>query len=445
MVFLAMAATGCKKYLDEKSQDLLVIISTLTDCQALMDLTTNVNNKDVNGGDASADNYYLNDADLASLTAPGRNMYTWQPYFVYADNSSLHDWGYAYHIVYLANTVLENLEKIERTSANAVTWDDIKGQALFLRGKSFLQLLGLFANAYDPSTSGTDLGIVLRFTTRLDEKFVRSSVKDSYDQVLADMEAAARLLPKNPVHVLRPSKPAAYSFAARAFLYMGQYDSCSYYTQKALQIKSMLRDFNTMNTAANFTFAPQYTHPEIIYSSVMPTHELMNITRAKVDSNLYALYVDGDLRKKIFFRGNAAPYVFKGSFSGNQLLWSGTAVNELVLMKAECAARRGDKDQALDDLNYLLKNRYDDDIFIPVDATDGPAALRLILTERRKEFPFSGLRWMDIKRLNKEGANIVLTRKVNGQFISLPPNDPRYALAIPLNVIEFSNIPQNPR
>ncbi|SEM08104.1 hypothetical protein SAMN05216436_101351 [bacterium A37T11] len=55
-----------------------------------------------------------------------------------------------------------------------------------------------------------------------------------------------------------------------------------------------------------------------------------------------------------------------------------------------------------------------------------------------------GLRWMDIKRLNKEGANITLTRNLNGQIYTLPPNDPRFALPIPEDVIDLSGMQQNP-
>ncbi len=56
-----------------------------------------------------------------------------------------------------------------------------------------------------------------------------------------------------------------------------------------------------------------------------------------------------------------------------------------------------------------------------------------------------GLRWADLKRLNRDGANITLTRTVNGQVFTLPPNDLRYAIAIPENVIEIGSIQQNPR
>jgi len=79
---------------------------------------------------------------------------------------------------------------------------------------------------------------------------------------------------------------------------------------------------------------------------------------------------------------------------------------------------------------------------VAIDAAD---ALQKVLTERRKQLVMRFVRWMDIKRLNKEGASITLKRIINGQLYSLPPNSNLYALAIPEDVIVLSGIQQNPR
>lgn len=72
--------------------------------------------------------------------------------------------------------------------------------------------------------------------------------------------------------------------------------------------------------------------------------------------------------------------------------------------------------------------------------------LQWILTERRKELLFRDLRWMDLKRLNKEPAyETMLIRTFNGVTYTLKPNDPRYALPLPRNVINLTGMSQNPR
>jgi hypothetical protein len=115
----------------------------------------------------------------------------------------------------------------------------------------------------------------------------------------------------------------------------------------------------------------------------------------------------------------------------------------MYLVRAECEARKGLVASAMDDLNTLLIKRWKTGTFIPVTADNANEALQIILTERRKELIDRGLRWMDIKRLNKENANIVLVRKIEGQAYTLQPNANYYALPLPADVIKASGIPQN--
>ena len=67
----------------------------------------------------------------------------------------------------------------------------------------------------------------------------------------------------------------------------------------------------------------------------------------------------------------------------------------------------------------------------------------MVLLERRKELTLRGLRLSDIKRLNKEGRGITLTRIVNGVAYTLPANSARFANPIPENIIEISGMEQN--
>lgn len=116
----------------------------------------------------------------------------------------------------------------------------------------------------------------------------------------------------------------------------------------------------------------------------------------------------------------------------------------MYLIKSECEARTGNTGYALEDLNALLGKRYSNATpYIPFTTTDAAILLQKILEERRKELLMRGLRWMDIKRLNKENANITLVRKAGGQTYTLPPNANYYALPIPTDIIQNSGIKQN--
>jgi hypothetical protein len=121
----------------------------------------------------------------------------------------------------------------------------------------------------------------------------------------------------------------------------------------------------------------------------------------------------------------------------------GLATDEMYLIRAETYARKGDKTSALADLNTLLAKRYNG-TFVQVTAVDANAALIRILLERRKELLLRGIRWIEIKRLNKEGANIIPKRKIGTLVFTLQPNANYYALPLPVDIIQLAGIPQNP-
>jgi len=136
------------------------------------------------------------------------------------------------------------------------------------------------------------------------------------------------------------------------------------------------------------------------------------------------------------------PYL-KGSYSGKSYCFSGLAVDEVYLIRAECAARAGNRDAALADLNTLLQHRWvrqDSIPYNPIVAASASAALDSVLVERRKELSFRGLRWTDIRRLNKEGANITQSHGMNGQVYQLPPSSPNYVFYLPSDVLRLSGM-----
>jgi len=346
--------------------------------------------------------------------------------------------------VFRSNLVLSYIDNIERQPNDELLWKAAKGHAYFLRAKGFYSAVTHYALGYNPHTANTDLGIPLRLDPDFTTVSVRASIKDSYAQIIADFKASAEYLPVIPLHSTRPSLPAAYAFLARTYLIMQQYDSAKRYADLSLQLKNNLLDYNTVNAAAAFPF-PRFSNPEIIYDCFSFTPNGIAYFTAKIDSFLYNSYATNDLRKTIFFvSNNNGTYGMKGSYVGGAL-FSGLATDEVYLIRSECRARTGDVNGALADLNALLVKRWKNGFFIPVTASNSADALAKILIERRKELLMRHLRWPDIKRLNIEGYNITLTRKLNGQNYTLTPNHPRFALPIPDDVIQVSGMPQNPR
>ncbi len=378
-----------------------------------------------------------------------KNAYVWENFEYNYPN----DWNQLYQPVYYANEVLYNLKKVERTTENTLAWDNVKGSALLYRAEYFLRAVWIFAKAYDENTAKSDLGIVLRVEPDFEQSSKRATVQESYDKILTDLKEAALLLPERPVHVMRPSKAAAYGLLARTYLSMRVYDSTLKYSNLALGIFNQLLDFSTVNyNSIASTFAP-FPNPEIIISFSISVHSFpVGPGHVRVDSNLLRSYVEGDLRKPAFFSDARVIYptiggtLFKGSYFGSfSILFTGLTTAEMYLTRAECYARKGEVEKALNDINLLMSNRCDPALFQPFETSEQGRALSYILEERRKELVFRGLRWMDIKRLNKEGAGIVLTREVEGKTYKLEPNEARYALPIPTDIINMTGMQQNPR
>lgn len=439
-ILIVFLFISCKKYLDRKPDKALVVPSSVNDLQALLDHADLMNGQyAVSFDECSADDYYLPIDVYNERDQENRNTYIWQNT---SYNNYPNDWSYIYNIVNVANVVLDNISTINANPQNQAAWNNVKGSALFYRAYSFLQGAFIFCKAYDESSASGDLGMALRLTSDFNLPSTRSALKDTYKRITDDLKEAAALLPGLPQHVLRPSKSATFALLARTYLSMSSYDSCLKYATLALQLKSDLIDYNTLNADAAFPFSR--FNKEVYFDNRIVQPNYVNSSRyyGRVDTILYNSYTEYDIRKAAFFQVEFPGYSFKGSYQ-RTYPFVGLATDEVYLMQAECFARLGNKDAALAGLNTLMKTRWKDGFFTPFIASTPGEALSIILTERRKQLIFRNLRWMDIKRLNKEGANITLTRIINGHTYTLPPNDNRFALALPAVIINMTGMPQN--
>ncbi|MEO8794262.1 MAG: RagB/SusD family nutrient uptake outer membrane protein [Daejeonella sp.] len=434
---------ACEKYLDAKPDKKLVIPTTINDVQALLDNYPRMNGADAGTGEISADDYFLTDETWEGMyTDQYRRMYTWEKDNLFEDGYN--DWSELYSTIFYSNTAVEALNELVPVPQNQASWNNVKGQALFYRAKSYFEGSLIWSKAYNESTAATDLGLPLRLSSDFNKEVGRSSVKQTYDQVLKDLEQAILLLPVAVPHVMRPSKAAANALMARVCLSMGKYEQAFFFANSSLQEKSTLIDYNDLQTDDENPFLPY--NQEVLHESFISAPDPIYNSNARIVPELLEMYDDNDLRKQLFFAPNEdGSFFFKGSYEGSPNLFSGLATDEVYLMRAECYARDGKIVEALADLNTLLEKRWKIGTFIPFSAASPQEALDIILNERRKELLMRGLRWMDLKRLNNEGANITISRHLNSQIYTLPPGDPRYVLPIPADIIALTGMAQNPR
>lgn len=443
ILFLLMALhlCSCKKYLDEKSDKQLATPETVDDYQALMDAYRPVIAEFACSGEVSADDYMISDADYSNLDADAdKRLYTWQPDYVAERGAFGNDWNKCYTAIYVSNAVLHDLEakKIPGT-------DYIRGQALHWRAARYLDALQVWAPAYNSATAATDLGLPLRLDPDMNIPSKRATVQQTYDQVIKDLQEAIPLLRVREIGVGRPTKWAAYGLLARAYLFMGSYELALQQVLEGLGLNDGLMDFNNLNPGDAYPI--KRTNIEIGFLATMRITDHLYSDRPKIAPAFYDTYDNNDLRKTLFFKtGIGGDIMFRGNYYDQRGIYiSGVTTDEMYLMAAECYARQNEVAKAMDMLNKLLKTRWKAGTYSNLTAASKEKALEIILKERRKELLFRGLRWPDLKRLNRDGANITLSRTVEGQTYTLLPNDPRYAIAIPEDIIELTGMPQNKR
>jgi tetratricopeptide (TPR) repeat protein len=451
-IFILISQAACKKYLDATPDNKLVTPSTIQDLQALLDNYTKVNQTDAAAAVASADDYYVTTSSLSTIPYETvRRLYVWENDNLFTAGTN-NDWSSSYSNIYTANLVLKHIDDINKEFVNEADFNNVKGQALFLRGRILLNIAQIWSVAFDINSASTDPGIPTLLDPDLNQKTFRPTLQVTYDQIIKDLKEASSLLPDAQIHQIRPSKAASYGLLARAYLAMREYDSCLKYSNLSLQLNNVLLNYNSDNgvviTPTGFSFLR--FNKEVLYDACAGgnlTGVILLNSFAKVDSTLYKSYDVNDLRKARFFKSNNdGTYSFRGSYFGGDRIFTGIAVSEVYLMRAECYARENMIAEAMADLNTLMMKRWNSTVPFPTfTANNAGEALAKILVERRKELVFRGLRWMDIKRLNKDGANITIKRVVNNQNYILPPNDLRYALPIPEDVIAISGMPQNNR
>jgi hypothetical protein len=449
--------SGCKKeFLDKKPVMGNMIPTTLADFEGLLNNVSVINSTPGFGIYCPDEYEYLSTAVWQARDEVIRNSYNWDN-SVYKTST---DWNNGYKILLYANTVIAGVNVLDRTAANSAKYGDVKGQAYFLRAYTFFQLAQVFAMPYNVNSAAATPGIPLPLEVNANNPLTRSSLEATYAQILSDLETAKASFSSDVSEkTTLGSKVATLALLARVHLGMMNYDKAMENATAALKIKGELLDYNKLNVSSNTPF--DAGNPEVLYNTTHGdsgvgydfyalTYPTYGYTfKSRVNPNLIALYKPNDLRLKLYFFVRSASdqnrYI-KALYQNTTITFSsfsGLATDEVYLILAECLARKQEIQPSLDILKKLADNRFPPGLLPVISATTSQEALDLVLQERRRELVYRGARWFDVRRLNVSGANITLSRTIDGIVYTLPPNDRRYALPIPLDEITRSGISQN--
>lgn len=445
MLLLFVLVQSCgKKWLEEKPDKSLVVPENINDFQLVLDDYNIFNvNQSIGLGEIAAGDFYITFSAWQSLfTVQEKSAYIWAPTSNFYNGEQSVDWVNAYERILKANIVLDGIAKITPADNEQQDWSNVKGSALFFRAFDFFNLAQEYCVSFNQATANTDLGLPLRLTYDVNIQIKRSTLQQTYERIINDVKASSELLSVKPQHKTRPSKEAAYALLARIYLVMGYYDDAGKYADLVLKIQSELLDYNKLNSSASFPVTR--FNREVIFHSLF-SYGIFGATKLTVEPGLYSTYSTSDLRKTMFFTSNANGMTFKGNYSGDRSLFGGFAVDEIYLIRAEARARNGAIEDALADLNRLRRSRWRGN-YQDLSSEEPKTVLDYVLAERRIELAFRGIRWMDLRRLNKDAQYAVtLTRTLNGITYTLTPGDKRVVFPIDEEELRLSGITQNQR
>jgi tetratricopeptide (TPR) repeat protein len=442
MLILALLLGSCKKYLGIEPKGVQLL-------KTVQDYDLWLNDLEVSGNlpepiNLLADNIDLTDVDLP-LEAVNERVFTWQPQFAedqFAGEAVI--WKDFYKEIYYYNTLINKID--EATDGTELQKKTLKAEALLGRSYCYLYLVNLYGNVFDPNTASSDLAVPFVTSHDLNDPTPpRKSVKEIYDYIVRDLTAAIPDLPaSNGVNRFRGSIAAGYGVLARTYQYMGDYTKAAQNAQKALAAgPNTIMDFTKMTDASQI--GDLTVRPDVLYARVSRAYNLEKVPAIK----FLKTFDISDLRLK-FYYSNLGDFSFQtrglvkyrsaGAQGGTATISWGPTVAEMELILAESAALGNDLPAALNHLDVLRKKRYPAVTYQKYVSTNRDEILQKIMQERGFEFPYNGIRWMDMRRINAEGKMSEVTRldKSNNVIATLMPGSPRYTLQMPVQVLLFN-------
>lgn len=450
-LLLAGSMSSCQDYLNVQPKGVF-IPKTMQDYE---ELSSNPSYKS-NGNaylERLSDGIFLPDANVKSgMNSASSKTYIWAAEF-YKNTEADGAWNGNYNNIYNANIILQELDGIPDGTVERK--NIVKGNALCNRAYAYLNLVLLYAPYYTESTAATDLAVPLVIVPDLEAKSKRATVKEVYDLILSDLTEALPLLPEKGKNVYRNSKAAAYGILARLYLNIGDYEKAAANATEALKYNTNLFDYNTVsfqNPDRPFlgwaSRALPYEHVEML--GYFATSFGSILTNTYISPDLLQVVDPKDLRLKFGWSPSdrqGVPVKEPYPIYINTDLNYNIAVPEMMLIVAEADARAGRVDQALAQLNTLRKKRFAPADYKDLTAANKDEALKLVINERRIELFGKGLRWFDMKRLDKDPMFAkTYTRANTYQEFKLEKGSPNFVSQIPANVMLLNpNILPNPR
>lgn len=447
---------GCgKDFLDIKRDSNQVVPTSVKDYLSIVSKSSMLESSILLSFLGADEYYYNSQAEIVAMSrfSPFHQFaYTWEQN-IFSQDEPVRDWFRAYENIMYANLALD-IEKISPLPSENEDWLKVRVAARFYRAWNYYQLAQQFCENYEKERASSQLGLPLRTDYDVSIKFGRSNLQEVYDLILKDLEEADAIDLSPALNIYLPGRDAVEALLARVHLQMGNYALAEQYASEMLNRKYTLIDFNKLDKPINGIYESKFdpdgkNNPTIIFYSFQTNEGLMYMT--KMDTAFVESFETGDLRKTVYFYKNPDRSSFyNGSYCGYGVgyMFTGLSVEEMLLVRAECLARRGEKKRAIDDINNLRKHRFTAEYYKNIDPEKIADVLLLVLNERQKELYMRGMRWQDARRINKENKYPVEFKRIlkdEDKEYKLPVGSSRWVWPIPPQEITNNNLEQNKR
>lgn len=241
-IMLGILAFSCDDFLDETPDNRAEVDSQVKIRKLLVSAYTDSNY--ALACELSSDNIEDTGESNPNTARIFEQMANWED-VTEVDNDDLKSfWEGAYLAIANSNEALAAIRDLGEENLLAE-----KGEALITRAYSHFILVNVFCKHYNAITSATDLGIPYSETseTTLNPNYERGTVKEVYEKINADIEAALPLISDQiyEVAAYHFNQKAAYAFAARFNLYYENWEKAISYATKVLTTNpsARLRDW----------------------------------------------------------------------------------------------------------------------------------------------------------------------------------------------------------
>jgi starch-binding outer membrane protein, SusD/RagB family len=412
---LLLALASCEKFLEVDPQlqvdDSKAITNEASAATALNGLYNQLASNNYYGSNFSALSY-LSGGDIqwsGSQGAPQEVVL----HKLTADNSYVSSaWTAIYRTILSANFIVVNVPAVTDPLFTEVKKNQVLGEAYFIRALAY----------FDLARGWGGVPIILSPTRTADENqnVPKSSLNDTYAQVLKDLEQAERLLPET-TNRNKATKKTVWALRARYHLYRQEWDQAESYASKIIsdtQNYSLLKPYsaffanNAVGTAESvfelaYTVSSTNGHSNWWLPPALggrrewsPNGQLVTLLSSPVTGGgrkdlLGQTAAPGNLwYGKLYYRtprGTDPAYIIRTA--------------ELYLIRSEARAQQNKLSEALLDLNAVR----DRAALSPFTSENRDEVLAAIGQERRLEFAFETDRWFELVRSGKVATTLGIT------------------------------------